>query len=217
MIDRLIAFPTVSRDSNLGLIEYARDELDPARRAFAPGLRRERAQGEPVRDAVGRARPREDRRAGAVRPHRHRAGRRPGLVERSVPRDAPRRPHSRPRHRRHEGIHRDRARVGAALPRRAGAPAVASVADLRRGDDLPRRQRPGRRSRGARHPPGGLHHRRADRHAGDRRPQGQARLVLQGARTRSAFGADAAGRERDRVRGAPDRLHPRRGRPPCAR
>ena len=27
MIDRLIAFPTVSRDSNLGLIEYARDEL----------------------------------------------------------------------------------------------------------------------------------------------------------------------------------------------
>ena len=28
MIDRLIAFPTVSRDSNLGLIEYARDELE---------------------------------------------------------------------------------------------------------------------------------------------------------------------------------------------
>ncbi|MGE5338542.1 MAG: acetylornithine deacetylase [Gemmatimonadota bacterium] len=28
MIDRLIAFPTVSRDSNLGLIEYARDYLD---------------------------------------------------------------------------------------------------------------------------------------------------------------------------------------------
>ena len=27
MIDRLIGFPTVSRDSNLGLIEYARDEL----------------------------------------------------------------------------------------------------------------------------------------------------------------------------------------------
>jgi acetylornithine deacetylase len=27
MIDRLIAFPTVSRDSNLGLIEFARDEL----------------------------------------------------------------------------------------------------------------------------------------------------------------------------------------------
>ncbi len=27
MIDRLIAYPTVSRDSNLGLIEYARDEL----------------------------------------------------------------------------------------------------------------------------------------------------------------------------------------------
>ena len=27
MIDRLLAFPTVSRDSNLGLIEYARDEL----------------------------------------------------------------------------------------------------------------------------------------------------------------------------------------------
>ena len=27
MIDRLIAFPTVSRDSNLGLIEYARDHL----------------------------------------------------------------------------------------------------------------------------------------------------------------------------------------------
>jgi acetylornithine deacetylase len=27
MIDRLIAFPTVSRDSNLGLIEYVRDEL----------------------------------------------------------------------------------------------------------------------------------------------------------------------------------------------
>jgi acetylornithine deacetylase len=27
MIDRLIAFPTVSRDSNLGLIEWARDEL----------------------------------------------------------------------------------------------------------------------------------------------------------------------------------------------
>lgn len=27
MIDRLIAFPTVSRDSNLGLIEYARDQL----------------------------------------------------------------------------------------------------------------------------------------------------------------------------------------------
>ena len=27
MIDRLVGFPTVSRDSNLGLIEYARDEL----------------------------------------------------------------------------------------------------------------------------------------------------------------------------------------------
>ena len=27
MIDRLIGFPTVSRDSNLGLIEFARDEL----------------------------------------------------------------------------------------------------------------------------------------------------------------------------------------------
>jgi acetylornithine deacetylase len=27
MIDRLIAFPTVSRDSNLGLIEFARDHL----------------------------------------------------------------------------------------------------------------------------------------------------------------------------------------------
>lgn len=36
MIDRLIAFPTVSRDSNLGLIEYARDHL--ARLGLAPRL-----------------------------------------------------------------------------------------------------------------------------------------------------------------------------------
>lgn len=36
MIDRLIAFPTVSRDSNLGLIEFARDEL--ARLGVRPQL-----------------------------------------------------------------------------------------------------------------------------------------------------------------------------------
>jgi acetylornithine deacetylase len=36
MIDRLIAFPTVSRDSNLGLIEYARDHL--ARLGLSPRL-----------------------------------------------------------------------------------------------------------------------------------------------------------------------------------
>jgi acetylornithine deacetylase len=36
MIDRLIAFPTVSRDSNLGLIEYARDHL--ARLGVKPHL-----------------------------------------------------------------------------------------------------------------------------------------------------------------------------------
>jgi acetylornithine deacetylase len=36
MIDRLIAFPTVSRDSNLGLIEYARDHL--ARLGLRPRL-----------------------------------------------------------------------------------------------------------------------------------------------------------------------------------
>ena len=51
MIDRLIAFPTVSRDSNLGLIEFARDHL--ARLGAQPHLvvRRLAEEGEPVRHA----------------------------------------------------------------------------------------------------------------------------------------------------------------------
>ena len=42
MIDRLIAFPTVSRDSNLGLVEYARDHL--ARLGVKPRLVYDRSE-----------------------------------------------------------------------------------------------------------------------------------------------------------------------------
>ena len=60
MIGRLVAFPTVSRDSNLELIDFVRETLRPLRRRRAPHVRRRAAQGEPLRDARS-ARPRRPR------------------------------------------------------------------------------------------------------------------------------------------------------------
>ena len=217
MIDRLIAFPDGQPRLQPRADRIRARRAGAARRPLATDLRRLEEEGESLCDVVVRTGPSENRWTRAVRPHRHGAGRWPGLDERPVRGHASRRPHPRSRHGRHEGLHRDRARLGAAFPGGAGSLAGAPVADLRRGDHLSRRARPGGGSGRARHPAGGLPDRRADRHAGDRGAQGQARFLLPGARARIAFGADAGGGQCDRVRGAPDRLHPQPGRSPVAR
>ena len=51
MVERLIAFNTVSRDSNLGLIEWARDYLAKLGATHAAHARCHRKEGEFVRDA----------------------------------------------------------------------------------------------------------------------------------------------------------------------
>ena len=131
----LVRMNTVSRESNLELIHFIRDEL--ARHGVASRLTfdDERAQGEPVRHRRRGQAGRRDR----LRPHRHRAVGRPGLVVRSARRRAARRPPLRPRQRRHEGLHRPGRGAGAGVPRGRSAVRRAPRLQLRRGGRLLRR------------------------------------------------------------------------------
>ena len=83
------------------------------RRPEHAGAQRRRHQGQPVRHDRARGRGRHR----AVGPHRRRAGRRPALGHRSLDPDREARRQSlRPRHLRHEGLHRRRAQPRAGLP-----------------------------------------------------------------------------------------------------
>ena len=209
MIQRLVAFDTTSRESNLGLIEWVRDWLkgfgiesrltyDADRRKanlFATIAKGARpgivlsghtdvvpVDGQPWDTDPFAATIKDDRiyAAGGVR---------------------------------HEELHRGRARDDAAFPRRRAQGAGAFRAVLRRGARLPRRARPDRGPGAERHHRGGLHRRRADRHAAGDREQGHAHVPLLRPRQGGAFRARPARRERDRVRGAAGRVHPRDRRP----
>ena len=88
ILERLIAFPTVSRDPNLDLIDFVRELLADAGIDGALVPDADRAQGEPLRhDRAGG-----DGRGDAVGAHRRGAGRRPGLDGAAVRADRARRP-----------------------------------------------------------------------------------------------------------------------------
>ncbi|CAD2213739.1 hypothetical protein ADEAN_000118200 [Angomonas deanei] len=76
---KLVAFKPVSRDSNLPLIHYVRDYLQTVGIEAVLVHNPEKDQGQPVGHAARRGR-RHEGRAGAVRPHRRRAGRRTEVV-----------------------------------------------------------------------------------------------------------------------------------------
>ena len=216
MIDRLIAFPTVSRDSNLGLIEFARDHL--ARLGAKPhlvyDLHEKKANlfatlaDDP--DAWSPA-------ASSCRdtPTPCRSTARTGRAIRSRP--ITRRSHPRPRHRRHEGLHRHRAGLGARFW--AAQERMPIHLSLTYDEETTfygvRGLVKDLEERGVR-PAGCMIGEPTDMQR-DRRAQGQARLVLPGARTRGAFLADHHRRQRHRVRRAADRSHPQRGRSARAR
>ena len=194
----LVRMDTVSRNSNLALIHFIRDEL--ARHGVTSTLTfdDERQQGQPLRHRRRRQAGRRDR----LRPHRHRALGRPGLVARPALRRGEGRPPLRPRQRRHEGLHRPGGRADAGLP--GGRPAVRDPLrlQLRRGGRLLRRAAPDRRPARARHRAAGLHRRRADRHGAGAGAQGRVPLALLHQGQGGALVAHAAGGQRDRGRRA---------------
>ena len=167
---RLLQVDTTSRETNLPLIDLVADELRA--HGVEPVLvtNEERDEGQPPRDLPGRRR-HDDRRRRPLGAHRRRAGRRAGLVERAVrPRD-PRRPPLRPRHVRHEGLHRVGHDRGAAAQPHAAERAGAPGPLLRRGGRLRRRRLARGRDRRARAASPRLHRGRADEHA--RHPRAQ--------------------------------------------
>ncbi|SPA49555.1 protein of unknown function [Cupriavidus taiwanensis] len=165
-------------------------------------------QGQPVRHRA-RGQWRNQRRHRAVGPYRRGAGGRPGLDHRPVQAGGARRQAVRPRHLRHEGLYRHQPVAAARHPRGPPARAGALRAVVRRRDRLHGRALPAGRTARARRDSRRLHRRRTHQHARDRRAQGHQRLPLLRARPGRAFVADAARRQRHRIRGAADLLHPR--------
>ena len=203
LIRTLVGFDTTSRDSNLALIDWVRDYL--AGHGFASTLTFDDDRRKANLFATARRARRQchRRRHRAFGPYRRRAGRRPAvghpIRSRSPSRDG--RLYGR-------GVTdmKSFSAVGLSFVpefvRRGVAQAAAFRAVVRRGSRLHRRAAPDRRHRRARHPPGGLHRRRAHRHGARGRAQGQEGVALPRARLRGAFVADAARREcgADRLR-----------------
>ena len=109
LLARLVAFDTTSHKTNIPLIEFveaylAEHGIASQRVPTADGLKSS------LFATIG---PAEARRHRAVRPHRRRAGGQPGLGHRSLRAGRARRQALRPRHLRHEGLSRLRARSGA--------------------------------------------------------------------------------------------------------
>ena len=119
------------------------------------GVRRRQHAGAQCRGHQGQSvrhhRPGDRRRHRAVGPYRRRAGRRPAVEHGSLDpdREARRQP-LRPRHLRHEGLHRRRAEPRPGLPARPAQGADAFRLQLRRGGRLPRRAGAGREADGQR-------------------------------------------------------------------
>ena len=202
MLKRLVAFDTTSRNSNLELIRYIQDYLDGHGVDEHPGAQRRRHQGQPLR----LDRPRDRGRHRAVGPYRCRAGRRPGLDDRSVGahREA-RRQSLRPRHLRHEGLHRRLPRPRAGLPARPAQGADAFRLQLRRGDRLPGRPFAGRAAGRRRAAAAGGDRRRAHHDGRGQRAECRRRHRRHLHRRRSPFLDDPSWRQRHPLR---RRLHP---------
>ena len=169
ILERLVAFDTISANSNLALIDWVADYLDGfgIESALTGNADGTKANLFATIGPGGR---------GGVILSGHTdvvpvAG--PGLGQRPVPARRPRRPSLRPRHRRHEGVYRTGPGPGAARrwPRPLASPA-ASRAELRRGGRLPRRAGADPRAARGRGAPAPGDHRRADRDAGRQRAQG---------------------------------------------
>ena len=216
MVERLIAFNTVSRDSNLGLIEWARDYL--AKLGARTRL---------THDATGKkanlfATLGDSNRAGSdpVRSHRRGAGGRSELGHRSIQGGGAGRQTLRARLGRHEGLHRRRARQAPEVRRRpqcrAARRAAALCAELRRGGGLHRRARLDPGSRGERHPPAGCVVGEPTSMQPIIAHKGMNRFRCTVQRPRGAFELCHPRRQRHRVRGPPGGLHPPDRRSPGA-
>lgn len=112
LLERLIGFATVSRDSNLAMIDFIRDYLRGFGIESELFYNAERTKAS-LYATIG-PRGGGDR---TVRPYRRRAGRRTDLDRRSVPAHGTRRSPVRTRDRRHEGLHRVGAGRGACIRR----------------------------------------------------------------------------------------------------
>ena len=216
MIERLIGFNTVSRDSNLGLIEWVRDYLQGLGAAT-------RLTHDPTGKKANLFATLGD-------------SKKPGLILSGhtdvVPVDG-QDWHTDP----FQAIEQDgklyargsadmKGFIGialakapkfiAALQRQSPRCAAALFAELRRGGRLHRRARTDSRPGGEPYPPGGLCRGRTHLDAAHHCAQGHASLPLRGAWTRGALQLCHAWRERHRVRGTPGGVHSADRRPPGA-
>ena len=183
MLARLVAFDTTSRDGNI--------PLDRIRRGLSRRLGRtafpRRLRGGQEDQSLRHHRAGHRGRHRALGPHRRRAGRRPGLDQRSLRADGARRPALRPRHLRHEGLPRRLPRHGAALQGGAAEIAHPSGALLRRGSGLQGRAPAGGASARSSAEAARRDRRRADLDEGGQRPQERHHLLHRRHRPRGAF------------------------------